>query len=121
MDKDLQKLKDIFLSSDIDSEDYQENLQYINDIEAEIRNNQDFSSWQKSDVTLSILKLIKDSYVELCTTLYSEDELSEKNRQIILAKKKACAWLISLISRDVESEMKSIHGKINATLNKIEG
>ncbi len=51
--KDLQKLKEIFLSDDIDSEDYESNLADIR-VGKPVDRKQEHSSWQNHDITKEI-------------------------------------------------------------------
>lgn len=120
MDKELKKLHEIFLSADLDSEDFEDNLKYIQDIEASIRENTDFSSWQESDISLKILDIVRTGYKDICITLFSQEEISESKRLELFAKKKACIWLASLLARDTKGELESIHSTIKSMLNKID-
>lgn len=120
MDKDIEKLKEFFLASDVDSEDYQDNIEYLQSIENSIRENTDFNLWQDSDISKMVLGMVRTVYKDICITLYSEDEMPESKRIELIAKKKACIWMASLLSKDTKSELESIHGTIKSMLNKID-
>jgi hypothetical protein len=120
MEKDLTKLKEFLLDKNLDEDDYQDNLDYLNNLESQIRENEDFSSWQESDITKMTLRIVRDAYKEICITLFSKEDLTDSDRMKLFAKKNACIWMASLLSKDVDNEIKSIHGSIKAMLNKID-
>lgn len=119
MEKDLEKLKKIFLSSDIDEEDYQSNLETIQSWERSIRENEDFASWQESDITRSVLKQIKDSYKDIFMRLGNGKNLDDQQRIELFAKKEALMFLIDLISKDTKKELEGIHNDIKRSLNSL--
>lgn len=120
MEKDLQKLKAFLLDENLDEDDYKDNLDYLNNLESQVRENEDFSSWQDSDITKMTLKIVRDAYKDICITLYSKEDMTDSERMKLFAKKNACIWMASLLSRDIDTEIKSIHGTIKAMLNKID-
>lgn len=113
---DLEKLKEIFLSKDIDDEDYDDNLRMISDWEASIRNNEDFSSWQESDVTKSIVEQVKQSFKDNAMRLIKDRDLAEKDRLSIWSKQDAMVWLLSLVEKDSKKALEQIHRDIKQAL-----
>jgi hypothetical protein len=117
MDKDLEKIKEIFLSSDVDQESYEENLKQINEWEQGMRQSEDFISWQENDVTKQIIARAKESYKTISMQLILNRELSERDRFSIYAKQDAITWLISLVAKDAKNELETIQNQIKAALS----
>lgn len=115
--EDLLKLKEIFLSDDIDSEDYQENLDQISEWEKELVENENMKSWQEHDVTKKIMAQAESSYIDLSLRLVSDREITDALQKSIWAKQDACLYIISLASNDVKTAMESIQKKVRAAIN----
>ncbi len=116
MDKELQKLKEIYLTSDIDSEDYEDNLKRITEWETSIRESEDFGSWQESDVTKSIIQKAKDSYKDNAMRLINNRTMTEEDRKSIWVKQDAILWILSLVEKDVKSIVEQIRSDIRKAL-----
>ncbi len=116
MDKDLQKLKEIFLASDVDSEDYEDNLKLVTEWETSLRENEDFASWQESDVTKMIIKQAKDSYKDNAMQLMLKRNMTEEERKSLWSKQDAFLWLLSLIEKDVKGTITQIQSEIRRAL-----
>lgn len=115
--KELEKIKEIYLSSDVDDEDYQENLQKITEWESSLRQNEDFASWLESDVTKSILEQAKTAYRDFAMTIMAGRDLTDAQRASLFAKQDAALWLISLIDKDTKGAVKQILTEIRRALN----
>jgi len=72
--KDLQKLKEIFLSDDIDSEDYESNLADIRSWESQLIENKNMLGWQNHDITKEIMK---KSQGKLCRIINQVSQVIE--------------------------------------------
>lgn len=116
IEKDLEKLKEIFLSGDIDSEDYEDNLKLISSWELDLRANEEFAGWQTSDITKSIITQAKESYKNNAVLLMTNRELTEKARESIWAKQDAMIFLLSLVEKDTKSAIGQIHREIRQAL-----
>lgn len=116
MDKDLKKLKEIYLDSDIDAEDYQDNLTRITEWEETIRSNQDFLSWQQSDISIAIVAKVKEAYKNFSMQLINDRTLTQEQRNSIYAKQDAMLWIMSMIVKDAKSELETIHSEIKSAL-----
>lgn len=114
--QDLEKVKDLFLS-DVDAEDYQDNLEIIKSWEKDLLQNEAFSSWQDNDVSKNIIKKLKESYVEFAIELSSNRKLTDEQRTTLWAKQDACAWLLSVINPNVKSDIEQIEKEIKTALN----
>lgn len=116
IDKDLQKVKEIFLAKDLDEEDYQDNMDKIDSWEGSLRENEDFGNWQESDITKEIIKKVRETYKDLALELINNRELTEKQRLVIYSKQDACIFLLSLVYKDVKSNIEAIKREIHQTL-----
>lgn len=116
MDKDLEKLKEIFLSSDVDSEDYEDNLRLVTEWETSLRESEDFASWQESDVTKIIIRQAKDTYKDNAMQLMINRNMTEEERKAIWSKQDAVLWLLSLIEKDVKGVITQIQSEIRRAL-----
>ncbi len=114
---ELEQLKKIYLSADIDSEDYEENLGLISEWERDITENENLKSWQEHDVTKKILEQAEESYVELSTQLAVNRTLTDEMRQSIWAKQDAMLWIIRLGAGDAKAALQSIKKKIKVAIN----
>lgn len=116
-DKNIQKYKEIYLASDLDSEDYEDNLKLVTEWETSLRQNEDFANWQASDVTKAIVKQARDTYRELAMRLVLDRTLTDTQRNSIWSKQDAALWLLSLIEKDVKSAIAQIHSEIRRAIN----
>lgn len=116
-DTELQKLKEIYTSADLDSEDYEDNLKLITSWENSLRESDDFINWQKSDVTKSIARQAKDSYKDNAMRLIRDRELTDAQRQSIWAKQDAAMWILSVVERDVKGVLTQIRAEIRRALS----
>lgn len=114
---DLQKLKEIFLSNDIDSEDYQDNLALIKDWETELLINENLLDWQEHDVTKRIMAQAKQTHKDVCMRLMNDRDLSKSQRLSLFARKDAMEWMMSLASKEPEEAIKQIQSDIKKALN----
>jgi len=117
--KNLQKLKEIFLSDDIDSEDYESNLADIRSWESQLIENKNMLGWQNHDITKEIMKKAKESYVELSTKLASDRKLTEAVRQSLFSRQDAMLWILSLSGDDPKSTIEGINSNIKTALNTV--
>lgn len=116
MENDLEKLKQIFLSKDIDDEDYEDNLRMISDWESSIRTNQDFLSWQASDITKSVVEQAKKTFKDNAMRLITDRNLDEVKRQSIWSIQDAMVWMLSLMEKDAKKSLEQIHRDIKQAL-----
>lgn len=116
MTKDLEKLREIYLADDVDSEDYKDNLDKITEWETILRQSENFINWQKNDTTKEIIAKAKESYKQNAMKLGTDRELSEIKRNYLWAKQDAILWLISLMDGDYESTVKQINNEIKQVL-----
>lgn len=116
MSTDLEKIKNIYLDSDIDEEDYADNLSRITEWESSLRQNEDIASWQESDITKSIAKQAKESYKELAMSLITNREMTEKQRLSVWAKQDAMLWIISMVAKDAKGNLEQIHKEIKQAI-----
>ena len=117
--KNIQKLKEIFLSKDIDEEDYKTNLADIRSWESDLIKNKNMLGWQKHDITKEIMKKAKESYIELSTQLATNRGLREQDRIEFFAKQDAMLWILSLSGDDPKSTIEGINSNIKTALNTV--
>lgn len=113
---DLDKLREIFLSGNLDDEDYQDNVRKITEWETGLRSSEDFLSWQLSDVTKSIVIQAKQSYRDNAARLMTDRTLSEQERMSIWAKQDAIVYLMSLVDKDARGDLEFIQRAIKTAL-----
>lgn len=118
--KNLDKLKDIFLKG-VDEEDYEENLDLLNQWEQDLRESESFEEWQKDDITQMIVDQAIRSYKEQGMELMTNRKLTDEQRKSLFARQDAVNWLLSLVYKDVKSKMRSINNEIEKTLKVVEG
>jgi hypothetical protein len=117
-EKELKKVKDIWLAPDLDEEDYQDNLQKITEWEEGLRTSEAFVVWQENDVSVQITKEARDLYINLSLDLINNRALTEEKRLAIHAKRDAAVWIISMINRNAAEVIDSIQNEIKTALLK---
>lgn len=117
--KDLEKVKELFLTN-VDEEDYDDNLEKINEWEKDLRESEDFESWQESDITQSIITQCRQTYKELALTLIEKRDLTEDQRRIIYSKQDACLFLLSLVYKNVKLTVGALHREIQKALKVVD-
>lgn len=119
MQKKLEKLKEIYLADDIDSEDREENLKEIRDWERDLIENKNILSWQEHNITQEIMTKAKENYIELSKRLSTERDLTEQERASIYGKQDAMLWLISLSGENPKSMLEKINNDITIALSSV--
>lgn len=114
--KELDTLKDIFLT-DVDPETRQENLETITQWENQLLAHEAYQSWQKHDITKEVAAQLRKTYTDASLTLANERNLPESKRLAIFAQKDAALWLLSIINRDIDSELATLQNTIRQALN----
>lgn len=117
--KELQELKKIFLSDDIDGEDYQENLQQITEWEQTLLENENLVGWQEHDITKSILTQARESYADISLRLAKDRNLTEQERMSLFAKQDAMLWLIQIQDDNAKEEIARIQADIKRALKMV--
>lgn len=115
--KELEKVTEIFLASDVDAEDYAENKERLIEWEKGLNENRLFLSWQAHDVTKEIVIKAKQSYKDFGILLATNRNLTEVQRQSLWAKQDACAFLLSLTDKNALEEIKQIQKQIEVAIN----
>src|SRR5262245_41986376 len=116
-EKDLDKLKEVFLADDLDEETRADNLQHIREWETALLTNEALASWRDHDMTKKILLQAKDTYRGLCMQLIWSRDLTEAQRSAIYAKQDAALWFISIIEVDAKAAIEQLNREITAALN----
>lgn len=106
----LEELKKIFLSADVDSETYEENLQKITEWEKELIDSENFLSWQEHETTRLIVSKARETYKDAAVQLASDRKMSEQTRQSLWAQQDACLLLISWASGDPKKVIEEVKG-----------
>ncbi len=115
--KDIEKVKEIFLSKDTDDEDYQENLEQITGWEKELLENENLLSWQEHDITRDIMSKVKESYIEISLRLATIRAMEDHERMSLWAKQDAMMWILSLTSDEPKALLDKIDSDIRKALN----
>lgn len=114
---ELETLKGIYLSDDVESEDYADNLAQITEWEKEIFDNENLKSWQEHEITKKIIKQAEESYISLSTQLITDRKLTADARQSIWGKQDACLWIIRVGAGDPKSVIFDIKKRIKMAIN----
>jgi len=113
MEKDLIKLKEMFLNrEDIDQDD----IDQINEWENALRDNKDFEAWQNHGITQSIVKQLKDFYRDTVYYLGTVESISEVDRIKLWSKQDAIKFILSYMTKDVKGEFKQISDEIKKAI-----
>lgn len=116
--KELEQVKNIFLTSDIDTEDYQDNLAKVTEWEKALTDGENYQGWLEHDITKKIALQAKNSYVELSMRLVQDRRLSESDRLALYAKQDACLFLLSLTdNKNIKDNLEQIHKEIAIALS----
>lgn len=117
MSTDLEKLREIFVAdTEVDEETRVDNLAIITEWEKKLRQLGSFQAWKTHPITIEILKQARKSYADCGLSLARDRNLTEGDRASLFAKQDAALWIISLASKDVQSEMATIHAEIRRAL-----
>lgn len=118
--KELEKIKELFLTEDLDAEDYEDNRKRIEEWQEAIINNENIIAWQEHDITKAIAKRVKTAYREHALILINNRNLSEAQRNSIWAKQDACQFLLSLLEDNGSKEaIEQIKKEIERTLEVV--
>ena len=115
--EDLEKVRDVFLDTELDDDVLEDNRRQIADWERGLVSSEAMASWQEHDITKGIMVKVKEEYKEISTSLMQNRNLTEAQRQAIYAKQDAMRWLISLNNKDAKQELEAINGEIKKALN----
>lgn len=115
--KELEELRNIYLSEDVDEESRKDNEELIRAWEKSLFDNQSFAEWQDSDVTRSISKKARETYRDIALQLATNRDMTQERRLSCWARQDAMLWLISIIARDAKSELEQIKKEITHALN----
>ncbi len=115
MNKDLEELKEVFLT-EVDEDTRAENEQQIQEWETALIQNEAFASWRDHDVTREIAQKAKDTYKGACMQLMENRDLTDKQRESLFARQDAALWLISMIEVDAKGKIEQIQSDIRHAL-----
>ena len=115
--KDLDKVRDIFASADVDEETRTENEEQIREWETALIQNEAFAQWQTHDITRQIVTKAKESYKDIALRLASDRALTHDARLSLWAKQDACVFLLSLIDTDAKGALEQIKREIRRVLS----
>jgi hypothetical protein len=117
MIKELEKVREIFLSEEIDEELRADNEERIKEWEQSLIQSEAFASWQDHDITKNIVSQIKSSYKEIGVQLSTDRKLTETQRQSLWAKQDACTFLLELTEKDAKGTIEKITNEIRQAIN----
>lgn len=116
MNEDIQKLKDIFLSNDVDSDEYADNLKDILEVERNIVENENLLAWQDHDLTKQIVKMARKGYIDISTKLAIDRKLTDGERLSLFAKQDAMKWIMGIGEGDPKAVLEKIGSDIKKAL-----
>ena len=118
METELQKLKEFFLT-DADGEDYQENKERIDAWEKEIRENENFISFQQHPIAKMVVSQAKQSFKDASVLLARSRTLTEEQRVGLWAKQDSALWVISLFEKDAKTALAGVQAEVKRALSVI--
>lgn len=114
--KELEELKAIFLSPDLDEEVRADNEAKIREWQQSLIQNEAFAGWRDHDITKQIAAKAKETYKDLSMMLldrhYSEEARAGIHRQIDAIK-----WLLSLTEVDAKGALEQTQREIRTALS----
>ena len=116
MNKDLDKLREIFLAGDVDEETRADNEERIREWETTLRENNAFLGWQSHDITRQISQQAKQSYKDISLQLATNRALTDQQRYSLWGKQDACLFILSLTEKDTKGPIDQIHREIKMAL-----
>jgi len=117
MIKELEKVREIFLSEEIDEELRADNEERIKEWETLLIQNEAFASWQDHDISKQILEQVRALYKEFGLQLASNRNLTETQRISLWAKQDACLFLLEIIEKDAKGAYERITKEIKQAIN----
>lgn len=114
--KELELARNLFLT-DVDEETRADNLAVLNEWEASIRENESYEQWKHHDITISINKKLRETYIEDAASLAQNRELTEAKRLALYARQDACLYLLSLTSKDAKADIEVIREEIRQKID----
>lgn len=113
---DFDKLREVFLSKDIDDEDYDDNYKALNDLEREYRESVDLQEWLGHVLTKKLFDTAQEAYVSNAVRLAQDRELTEKERWSIYAKQDAMLWLLTVVEDNPTEKISLIEEQVKKAL-----
>jgi hypothetical protein len=117
MSTDIEKLREIYVTDDVDEDVRADNLAQIVEWETQLRDLEDLKSWMEHKVTQEILARARKSYVDHSLLLARSRELTDTARFSLWAKQDAMMWFTSLASSAVDRDIEAIKNAIRVALN----
>jgi len=118
MNKELEKVRQIFLNDDgLDEETKEDNAKKILEWEQGLIANEAFAGWKDHDVTRQIEKQAKDSYKDIAMRLYRDRTLTDTQRVSLWAKQDAIQWILSLTEKDAKGAIEQINKEIKLAID----
>lgn len=115
--KEIDDLKKIFLNPSIDPEDRADNEKKLLEWEESVRDCESFAEWADHDVSRSIVRKARTSYVEMAVRLATDRKLTEQERGSLYAQQDACIWLLRMIDKEnAKANLASIKEEIQRAL-----
>lgn len=116
MNKDLAKLREVFLADDVDADDRADNEAKLLEWETALISGENFLSWQAHDTTKQILAQAKATFLDTAVALGTNPTLAEPARAALFAKQDAARWLINLIDVNAKGAIEAIERELAAAI-----
>jgi hypothetical protein len=114
----IEQAKEVFLTG-VDEDTRKENLADITNWEQSILENQAYIDWQAHDITKSIVRQVKETYLDASVQLSKLRVLSEDNRNKLYATQDACIFILSLTERDAKAELESLENDVRKKIRQV--
>ena len=115
--KELENVKKIFLSDELDEDTRIDNEEKIKEWEESLIQNEAFASWQEHDISKQIVAQAKTSYKEFALLLANNRNLTEVQRISLWAKQDACLFLIQITEVDAKGAIDRVNREIKQAIN----
>lgn len=116
MSKDLEKVRQIFLS-EVDDETRADNEQKIIEWETDLRENEAIAQWRDHDITKQLAMKAKDAYKDISMQLATNRSLTEEQRFTFWGRQDACLFILSLTEIDAKGRIEQIQKEIKRSLS----
>lgn len=110
--KDLQKVQEIFLAPDLSDEEKEENLQELAKWRESLTEAEEYLSWKNQDTTKKIAQKAAEAYKDFSLQLALKRGMTEEEIISLQAKQDACVFLLELTNSGSESVLRSLHSQL---------
>jgi mannose/cellobiose epimerase-like protein (N-acyl-D-glucosamine 2-epimerase family) len=117
MSDPLEKVREIFLSPDIDEETRLDNEAKLLEWQMGLIRNEAYQDWKDSDITKEISLKAKNAYKQASLLLAFSRALTDRERFALWAEQDAMKLILNLANENAKGAIDAIHREIETALN----